>query len=271
MIKDFITLIKFLNGKRKEGNDKDIKEESKIYEVIDKLNGRISDYFIKIFEHNDDLTIDKTTAIFEYYLKAIYEVVNNEMEIYNQELNEESKNIINDYYQKSKSHLISKKDFARAIRLFETLVIFLEEDKGNKLKNNRNNIVNYLKAPDLWNKEIYEDQNFNKNLNELKSINAPINQIISLYECLGKDIEDNYFEDIKKEIKNDNIKKETNTTKLEIEEPKEVIVNKNDPFVKHEEEEVEDKEEGGDKGEGEEEEDPFAPKENNENEDARDD
>ena len=76
------------------------------------------------------------------------------MKIYNQELNEESKNIINDYYQKSKSHLISKKDFARAIRLFTTLVLFLEEDKENKIKNNCNNIVYYLKQLDLWNQEM---------------------------------------------------------------------------------------------------------------------
>ena len=216
MIYDFITLIKFLNDKR---NDNDIKEESKIYEVINKLKDRVSNNFIKIFENNDGLTIDKTTSIFEYYLKAIYEVVNNEMKIYNQELNEESKNIINDYYQKSKSHFISKKDFASAIRLFTTLVLFLEEDKENKLKNNRNNIVNYLKEPDLWNQEIYEDENFNKNINELKSINAPINQIISLYEYLGKDIEDNYFED---------------TTKVKPEE------SEDDPFEQHEEEEEDD-------------------------------
>ena len=236
MIKDFITLIKFLNGKRKEGNDKDIKEESKIHEVIDKLNGRISDYFIKIFEHNDDLTIDKTTAIFEYYLKAIYEVVNNEMKKYKQELNYKSKNIINDYYQKSKSHLISKNEFSNAIRLFTTLVLFLEEDKEIKIKTNRNNILNYLKEPDLWSKEVYEDQYFNKNLNKLKSINAPINQIISLYEYLGNDIEDNYFDDIKKKIKkNRNIN--TKTQKVETEELKETIINKDDPSESYEEEE----------------------------------
>jgi hypothetical protein len=236
MIKDFITLIKFLNVKRKEGNDKDIKEESKIHEVIDKLNGRISDYFIKIFEHNDDLTIDKTTAIFEYYLKAIYEVVNNEMKKYKQELNYKSKNIINDYYQKSKSHLISKNEFSNAIRLFTTLVLFLEEDKEIKIKTNRNNILNYLKEPDLWSKEVYEDQYFNKNLNKLKSINAPINQIISLYEYLGNDIEDNYFDDIKKKIKkNRNIN--TKTQKVETEELKETIINKDDPSESYEEEE----------------------------------
>ena len=201
MIYDFITLIKFLNDKRNEGNDNDIQEESKIYEVINKLKDRVSNNFIKIFENNDGLTIDKTTAIFEYYLKVIYEAVNNDMKIYEQKLNEESKKRINDYYQKSKSNLISIKDFARAIRLFTTLVLFLEEDKEKKKKNNLNNVLNYLKEPDLWSKDIYEDQDVNKNLNELISIDAPINQIISLCEYLGKDIEDNYFEDIKKEIK----------------------------------------------------------------------
>ena len=64
MIHDFITLIKFLNDNN-EGNDNDIKEESKIYEVINKIKDRISYKFIKIFENKDDLTIDKTTSIFE--------------------------------------------------------------------------------------------------------------------------------------------------------------------------------------------------------------
>ena len=65
MIHNFITLIKFLNDKKNEGNDIDIKEESKIYEVINKIKDRISYKFIKIFENKDDLTIDKTTSIFE--------------------------------------------------------------------------------------------------------------------------------------------------------------------------------------------------------------
>ena len=251
MIYDFTTLIKFLNDKRNESNDNDIKEESKIYEIINKLKDRVSDNFIKIFENNDGLTIDKTTSIFEYYLKAIYEIVNNEMKIYKQELNEESKKEINNHYQKSNKHLISKTELSRAIRLFTTLVLFLEEDKENKLKNNRNNVLNYLKAPDLWRKDIYEDQDFNKNLIELKSINAPINQIISLYECLGKDIENNYFDDIKKEI--DNVKIQPSITNVESEGIKETEENKNNPYIQKEEEEVE------------EEEDPFAAK-NNEDE-----
>ena len=47
---------------------------------------------------------------------------------------------------------------------------------------------------------IYKNENFDKNLNELKSIRAQINLIISLYEALGKDIEDNLFIDVKQKI-----------------------------------------------------------------------
>ena len=39
-----------------------------------------------------------------------------------------------------------------------------------------------------------------KNLNELKSMNIQINQIISVYENLGKDIEKNFFDDVKQKI-----------------------------------------------------------------------
>ena len=207
-INNFVTLIKFLNDKRKDNiNEDDIKEETKIYEVIDKLKDKISDNFIKLFDKQEGLTVDKTSGIFEYYLKLIYEDVNDEINKYQIELNENSKNIINDYYQKS-NH-IKRKDFAQAIRIFMTLVLFLEDDKENKIKSNHNNIINYLKSPDLWSKDTYEEPNFYLNLNELKSADVKINQIIHLYEFLGKDIEDNAFEDVKKNIQEEENQKES--------------------------------------------------------------
>jgi hypothetical protein len=58
------------------------------------------------------------------------------------------------------------------------LILFLEDDKK---KPNRNNIIHYLKASDLWNKNLYNDaQNFYINLNKLKANNAQIIQIIPL-------------------------------------------------------------------------------------------
>ena len=200
IINDFITLIKFLNNERKEGNNKDngIKEDTKIYEVLDKIKGKISDNFMKIFENNNGFTINKACDIFEYYLKSIYEDVNKEIKCYQKNLDDKSIKLIND--------LINKKDIACALRLFITLVLFPEEDKENKIKSNLDNVVNYLNAPDLWNKDIYEDIDFYKNLKQLKSINVPINQIVSLYEYLGKDIDNYFFDDVKNIIEEENNK-----------------------------------------------------------------
>ena len=208
IIKDFIKLIKYLNGIKKENNDKtkemnkindiDINEETKIYEVVVKLKDTFSINFIKLFENNNGLTIDKTSEIFLYYLKLIFEMVKDNLKDYQNELDNKSKKLIRDYYKNE--HLITKKDFSCAIRLFTTLVLFFEEDKENKIKLNQYNIIKFLKASDLWNSDIYNNNEFNKNLNELKLINPQINQIISLYEVLGKDIEPNFAKDVLKEI-----------------------------------------------------------------------
>ena len=208
MINDFIELIKYLNDKRKENtnktkenakiNDINITEENKIYEVVEKLNNTFSNNFIKIFEKNDGLTIDKTVEIFLYYLKLNFDLIKEELKNYQNELNDKSKELINNYYQKE--HLISKKDFACAIRLFISLVLFLEEDKENKIKSNNNNLINYLKVSDFWSNDIYENDDFNKNLNELKSINVPVSQILYLYENLGRDIESNFNKDVIEQI-----------------------------------------------------------------------
>ena len=55
----------------------------------------------------------------------------------------------------------------------------------------------------MWNKSIFKDENFNKNLNELKSFEVQICQITYLYDYLIKDIKDNSDEDVKKLIEDE--------------------------------------------------------------------
>ena len=196
ILNDFITLIKYLNSKGKEN---EIKAEAKIYEVINDIKDSISKDFIKLFEQQNELIIGKTPDIFDYYLKVISEDIIKEIKKCQSNLDKIAKEKIINYY-KNKHH-ISKQDLASAIRLFMTFVLFPEEQK-NKIKSNNNNIIKYLTSPDLWKKDIYSDvDNFNKNLNELKEMNIKINQINSLYEALGKDIEKNYFDDVIEMIK----------------------------------------------------------------------
>ena len=204
IIKDFTNLINYLNDIKKDDNIKnendvkEITEKTYIYKLFDKLKDRFSVNFIKLFDKKDNFTIGKTLGIFGYLFKKIFEDIKNDLD-YDTDgdgLSQESKEKIDNYDEKS--HPIKKKDFAEAIILFTILVLYLEEDKEQKIKLNNNNIVNYLKSKDLWDKDVYNDENFNKNLIELKSFNLKINAIISLYDYLVRDIEDNSDEDVKK-------------------------------------------------------------------------
>ena len=188
IINDFIFLLKYLNDNRKENNENNedniIKDEMKISEINKRIKDTISDDFIKMFEDNNKLTVDKTFSIFDYYLKIIYEKVKIELNQYKEELNENSKELIKKYYQNKEE--INYIEIILEIRLFFTLVLFNFKEKDNTIKNNSNEIINYL-----------FDSDFNSNLKYLKSCQIKINQIISLYEFLRKDIDEDYLDDSK--------------------------------------------------------------------------
>ena len=246
MVNDFVTLLKYLNGQRKEKNkESEIKEEDKISILIENnLKDSVKPEFIQIFKNNDGLTVNKASSIFNYYLKTVYENIKTELDKYQEKLSDTSKEAINNYYQKKEP--INKKDIAYAIRIFATLVLSQEKDKKNKIQSNHNNLVNYLRVSELWAKDIYDNPDFNKKLNELKLWNVEVNQAIPLYEYLGKDIENEFFEDVKKRIENEKAEKNI-VKKIEKEEPNEVM---------EENQKVE-----------EEEEDPFAKKDSDEDDD----
>ena len=77
------------------------------------------------------------------------------------------------------------------MRLFISLVLFLEEDKKNKIQNNNNNLLNNLKSLDFWPKTLYNKEEFVTNWKELQSFNIKVNQTISLYDNLAKNFSGN--------------------------------------------------------------------------------
>ena len=184
VIKDFMKLINLLNIKK----EKNFYEETKIYEIIS--NDEFSTHFKTMFENKNNFTINKLYEIFNLFLKLINEDINKEIKKFQDELNEETKDKIIDYFKKE--HIISKNDFFNAIRLFISLVLFLEEDKRNKIQNNNNNLLIYLKALDFWKENLYINNNdFVKNFKELQSFNIKVNQTISLYNLLANDFSNN--------------------------------------------------------------------------------
>ena len=231
LINDFITLLQYLNWLRKVENKNDFSEENKIYEVIEIIKDQLSNEFKRIFQNKNNFTIDKTSNIFDYYLKLVYEIIKDEIKDYQVELEEKSKKEIEQYYKEKR--IISKKDFSYAIRLFLTLVLFREEDLIN-IKSNCNNIINYLKGKDLWDKNKYNDEKFNENLNNLKNFKVKVNQSLFLYEFLGKDIEDNFLDDV-----NEQIEREKELEKSKKIEP-EIAQNQNESLSGEENEKEED-------------------------------
>ena len=243
IILDFMTLIKYLSN-NKENN-------TAISEINKKIESNFSLEFLEIFkeeeadEDNDekgkksnkrDLTVNKTLAIFEYFLKFIFKEIKEDLEEYSpsefkdkklerkakEELEkffsyeEKEEEEINNIYNKK---IITKDNLTLALKWFMTLVLFNEKDKENKIKGNKKNLINYLNVADLWDKDIYKDtNNFNSDLVELKKCNIPINKIIWLYEFLVEGAEEE--EDPEKGIK-EYIEKKYGKPYEEIEKQKE--------------------------------------------------
>jgi hypothetical protein len=197
LINDFITLLQYLNDLKKNDNDTNITEQSPISEVLKLLKDKISKDFLEIFkDKKNKIIVKKTIEIFKYFLKLINKNIKEEIKLYQEELEDEmeyldddirkeledKKHMLDEYYKGNP--LIKKKDFAYAIQLFMALVLFREEDKKHKIQYNIENIINYLRKPDFWENEIYNNKKFQKNLYDLKIINIKINQIIWLYNYL---------------------------------------------------------------------------------------
>ena len=203
IINDFVFLLKYLDKDNKKCNkdNNNSEDEIKISEINNRIEDSISDDFIEIFEDNNELTVGKTFSIFDYYLKKVYEKAKIELNQYQEELNENSKELINKYYQNKEE--INKKEIAFEIRLFFTLILFNFQGNENTIKNNGNEIINYL-----------FDSSFNSNLKLLKLCQIKINQIISLYEFFAKELNEDYFDnDDKEEIKRDDSNNSKNSDK----------------------------------------------------------
>ena len=231
ILEDFKNLIIHLNNIKNNANNK-IKDKSIIYDCSLLLKENISDKFKDLFK-GSDIAINKLSNLFEYYLILAYPVLSKELIGIKVELPEDKIDEIENYFKKN--HLINKDIFAFSIRLFISSFLSGEKDKENKIKKNANNIVNYIDIPDIWKKGIYIINEFREELNSIKNLKIQLNQIYSLSELIGGDIDNNYFIDIQRELKRrEDEKKEKN------EQGEEKYEEKKEQNEEEEEEEVED-------------------------------
>ena len=203
ILNDFIKLIISLNSNKKllnenKNNVKIIKNETRIIDVLEKENKASMD-FKDIFEKQDSLIISKTANLLGYYRDLIFQRIKIKLKPFQYELEDKQKKLINKCF--GEKNIIKDKIFKLAIRTFIVFYLNFEKDKENNIKENNNNIVNYFDIPDLWDKAISGKGDFHKELNDLKELNIKLNQVIYLYDFLGEDINENFFEDVEKLLK----------------------------------------------------------------------
>ena len=168
-----------------------------------------------MFKKKNDLTVNKISNIYDFYLKLIFKYVKEDIAQYQEKIpdndNKDGKNgkqqnqkYFNEKIIQKLDEIFNKKDLiitknllATALRLFISIVLYREKDKENKIKENNKNIVDYLKEKDLWKNKDIKDDIFNKNLIQIKSLNIKIKEILWLYFYLT----DNKDEDFEKDIK----------------------------------------------------------------------
>ena len=289
IINDFITLIKYLN-KIKDNNI--INENTKISEIeIVKTKKNISKDFQDIFinnndkdnnnKGNNDLIVNKIPNMFDYYLKIIFKYIKKDIEKYQEkkeDKNEGDKKKENDKKEKSKFYfdeitikkldeifekkdmIIKKESLATAIRLFISIVLYREKekDKDKKIKLNRKNIIEYLKSKDIWEANIYNDGQFEENLEKIKSLNIKIKEILWFYYYLIDNKDEGFENEVKehlKKIKDKEEKKRLEKERIEVEDEGKEEEEKLEQEEKIKEEEEEEKEEKEDEEEEEEEKD----------------
>lgn len=219
IINNFITLIEYLN-KMKKDEDNQITGNTKVCDIdIVKNQKNISEDFFNLFKNNDELIVNKIPNMFEYYLKIIFKYIKKDIEKYQEiskskdkseenqaEKKEEEKIFLEkkivkklDEIFSNKDLIIKKESFGTAIRLFISLVLYREEekDKDKRIKANRKNIIDYLKGKDLWETGVYKDPGFEKNLDEIKSLNIKIKEILWLYYYLTNNKDEGFEDDVK--------------------------------------------------------------------------
>ena len=160
-----------------------------ISQIIDSLpksslsNQKIKDFFKNKFSINTIL------SIYEYFELLCWDQIKNSVaELYNLDLEEETKKYIIEYFDnnKNKKKLINKQNFTEALRkLMSRYLIGTKQDSDF---NEKNSLSLYINKYEFWEKEITENEAFETELKEVCPENILISNCKKLFNILEGDI-----------------------------------------------------------------------------------
>ena len=212
-----------------------------IYKIIEslpnyaRLNEKLVNFFKAKYEFYSEekvYTINTLVSIFEYFEALCWvDMKKNILEDYQLELNEKAQTFILDYFENNHDKLINKKNFVFALRkLISRALVGTRQETEIK---SEAKLKLYITRSDLWNKEIVENDSFDKEIEDIFKEDILVGQSLKLHELL--DGENILFEGIYKVRKEENPQKlennefEINTNQIQNkDEEKDVDENKDD-------------------------------------------
>ena len=179
-----------------------------------------------IFITNQSFLIEILLGIYEYFeylcFEKIKENVNDE---YKKTISDFEKDKINGYFNVNKEKIITKVMLSSATRKFVSRYLSgLRSDEP--FKKNENIMYMLMSKEDLWDKDIFNNDKFNTEMEEMIDMNIKVEQAVELWNVLGDDREifgEDVIKNVKKNEEEEGNKKENNKKKRDIHKKKRIL------------------------------------------------
>ena len=132
-------------------------------------------------------TISQIISVYEYFELLCFEEFKKNIDpSYKQTISEEKKESIRKYFEENKNALINKLVICTTIRKFiSRSLVGTREDL--EIGENIELFSILLYKEDCWNREIYSNNNFEQAIEQLKTLDIRVGEILDLYFVLGGD------------------------------------------------------------------------------------
>ena len=136
---------------------------------------------------NNPFTISQIISVYEYFeLLCFSEIKNNIDPSYKMELSEEKKKRIEEYFNINENSFINRLVLSSTVRKFiSRSLVGIREDLEIKYDIELFSVLIYKE--DCWNKEIFNNYQFEKTIEKLKELDIKVGEVLNLYDVLGGD------------------------------------------------------------------------------------
>ena len=190
---ELLNIINYINK-----NFKNNKIRKPLYDIINEggFTYKINEELKEFMKNNKNIIVSKLSNLIIYLEMLYFKLAMEKINIYEEKIDEKTRNKINEYNKVKSGQLINKEKLSLTIIKF---LLNLIMNQKTELIDMNDNIFDYLSNKFLWNNEIYTDNRFIKECEEYKYLGIYVKNIYDFYNYIANDFKDK-FEKEKKEI-----------------------------------------------------------------------